>query len=159
MGRGKRVFVIGLLAVATVPVVYVVTRERAGEPLTRERLEEARARWAAHGPKSYALDVDVRGLRYRIEVKDGAVVAMTTDGNPVAPSAAEYWSVEGMFRFLSQELSNLQRPEAAYGVSDPEDVVLRAEFEAKTGYPARFLRHVLGQDRSIEWQVRSLEPR
>ena len=153
MGRGKRVFVIGLLAVATVPVVYVVTRPRSGEPLTRERLEEARARWAEKGPKDYSIDVEVRDARHRIEVRDGKVVSMTTDGNPVRPGAEEYWSVEGMFRFLSEELSNLRRSEAAYGVQDPGDVVLRAEFDPRSGFPSRFLRHVQGQPRSLEWKA------
>lgn len=159
MSRGKRVFVIGLLAVATVPVVYVVTRPSTGEPLTQERLAEARARWKERGPKSYALDVEARGARHHIEVKDGAVVAMTTDGNEVAAAAREYWSVEGMFRFLSEEISNLKRAEAAYGVSDPDDVVLRARFDGRYGYPSRFLRHVTGRTRSEGWQVRSFEPR
>ncbi len=159
MSRGKRVFVIGLLAAATVPLVHVLTRPSTGEPLTQDRLAEARACWAERGPRSYALDVDVRGARHHIEVRDGAVVTMTTDGNAVSEGAREYWSIDGMFRFLSEELSNLQRPEAAYGVSDPDDVVLRAEFDSKYGYPARFLRHVLGQDRSVEWQVLSFEAR
>jgi hypothetical protein len=153
MSRGKRVFMIGLLAVATVPVVYVITRPSTGEPLTPEGLAEARARWKERGPKSYVLDVDVRGARHHIEARDGVVVTMTTDGNPVRADAREYWSVDGMFRFLSEEIANLQRVEAAYGVSDPDDVVLRAAFDAQYGYPARFLRHVLGQDRSVEWQV------
>jgi len=159
MSRGKRVFVIGLLAVATVPLVYVLTRPSTGEPLTEERLAEARARWAERGPRSYALDVDVRGASHHIEVRDRVVVTMTTDGSPVRADAREYWSIDGMFRFLSEELSNLQRVEAAYGVSDPGDVVLRAAFDARYGYPARFLRHVLGQDRSVEWQVGSFEAR
>ncbi len=159
MSRGRRVFAIGLLAAATVPAVYLVTRPSTGEPLTQERLAEARARWKERGPKSYGLDVDVRGIRYRIDVKDGEVVAMTIDGRPAAVSALEHWTVEGMFGFLAEELSNLRRVEAAYGVSNPEDVVLRAAFDPKYGYPARFLRHVLGLDRSVEWQVRSFEPR
>lgn len=159
MSRGKRIFVIGLLAAATVPVVYVFTSPSTGEPLTQERLEKARALWKQRGPKAYAIEIDVRGARHRIEVQDGAVVTMTTDGNPVRADAREYWSVDGMFRFLSEEISNLQRVEAAYGVSDADDVVLRAKFDPAYGYPSRFLRHVLGQDRSVEWNVRSFEPR
>jgi len=157
MRRGKRVFAIGLLAVATVPVVYVLTRPSTGEPLTPERLAEARALWEKRGPSSYWLEVDVPGAHHRVEVKDRAVVAMTTDGNPVSPSAREHWTVEGMFRFLSEELSNLRRSGAAYGVADPTDVFLRAEFDSRLGFPARFLRHIQGQARSFEWTVRLSE--
>ncbi len=154
MRRGRRVFTIGLLAVATVPVVYVLTRPSTGEPLTPERLAKARALWAEKGPKDYTLEVEVRDACHRIEVRGGRVVSMTTDGNPVRRGAEEYWSVEGMFRFLSDELSNLKRTEAAYGVADPGAVTLRAAFDARNGLPVRFLRHVRGQTRSLEWTVR-----
>jgi hypothetical protein len=157
MSRGRRAFLIGVLAVATVPVVYVLTRP-SGRTLTRERLDEARARWKANGPRNYVLEVEARGARHKIEVKDAEVVAMTTGGNPVV-SGAHLWSVEGLFGFLSQELSNLQRPESAYGVSDPLEVVLRAEFDARYGYPSLFLRHVSGRTRSDGFRVLSFEPR
>jgi hypothetical protein len=160
MRRGRKIFLVGVAAALTVPVVYKLTHPSAGETLTAERLAEARERWAERGPKSYVIEVDVRGLTYRIEVRDGReVVGMTVDGRPAAASALEHWTVEGMFGFLAQELSNLRRVEAAYGVTDPDSVILRAEFDGKTGYPSSFLRHVLGQNRSVEWRVLSLEPR
>lgn len=153
MPRGKRTFLIGLLALATVPVVWMLARTST-EPLTPERLAAARAAWNETGPRSYVIDVDVRDAHHRVEVKDGKVVSMTTDGREAPERLHAYWTVEGMFQSLSEELSNLRRPEAAFGVSDPSQVTLRVAFDARYGYPARFLRHVEGQTRSVEWNAR-----
>ncbi|MCK6462073.1 MAG: DUF6174 domain-containing protein [Planctomycetes bacterium] len=157
MPRGKRVFLVGLVALATVPVVYLLTRPSTGEPLTPERLAAARALWKEKGPGSYVVDVDVRDAHHRVEVRDGKVVSMTTDGREAPERVRAYWTVEGMFQSLSEELSNLRRPEAAFGVSDPSRVMLRALFDEQYGYPARFLRHVEGETRSVEWQARLAE--
>lgn len=153
MARGKKIFLVGVVAILSVPVVYVMTRG-SGEPLTAERLDEAKALWKEHGPKSYVLDVDVRDAHHHVEVKDGEVVSMTTDGREAEQRIREYWTVEGMFRSLSEEISNLKRPDAAFGVSDPADVTLRAQFDERYGYPVTFLRHVQGQTRSVEWHAR-----
>jgi hypothetical protein len=154
MTRGKIVFLVGVVAILTVPAVYLLTHKGIGEPLTAERLAAARALWARNGPKYYVLDIDVRDAHHHVEVKDGKVVSMTTDGRKAEERLWKYWSVEGMFQSLSEELSNLQHPEAPFGVKDPGEVTLRAAFDAKTGYPARFLRYVQGQMRSVEWTVR-----
>jgi hypothetical protein len=151
MARGRRIFLVGLAALLTVPVVYVLTRKETGEPLTPERLEAARALWNEKGPRSYVIDVDVRDAHHRVEVRDGKVVSMTTDGREAPERLHEYWTVEGMFRSLSEELSNLRRPEGPFGVSDPAEVTLRVAFDGGCGYPARFLRHVQGQTRSVDW--------
>jgi hypothetical protein len=153
MPRGKRIFLVGLVALATVPVVYLLTRPSAGEPLTAERLAAARALWKEKGPRSYVVDVDVRDAHHRVEVRDGKVVSMTTDGRDAPERLHGYWTVEGMFQSLSEELSNLRRPEAAFGVSDPSRVTLRAAFDGRYGYPARFLRHVEGETRSVDWSA------
>jgi len=154
MARGKKIFVVGVLAILTVPVVYILTHPGVGEPLTAERLAAAEALWNEKGPKSYALDVDVRDAHHHIEVKDGKAVSMTTDGREVAERLWSTWTVEGMFKSLSEELSNLRHPEATFGVTDPGEVTLRAEFDRTNGYPVTFLRHVQGQTRSVEWHAK-----
>jgi hypothetical protein len=157
MARGRRFFLVGLLAAAAIVTVYFATRPDTGAPLTPERLAAARARWTERAPRDYVLDVAVRGAQrgdYHVEVRAGEVVAMTSGGAPVDARAREYWTVDGMFRFLAEELSNLDRAQVVYGVTDADDVVLRAAFDPDTGYPARFLRHVLGKSAGIEWEVR-----
>jgi hypothetical protein len=157
MSRGKRFFLIGLLCAAAMTALFLHFRREVGDPLTRELLDTARARWAANAPADYAFDVVVSGTQrglYHVEVRGGQVTAMTSDGAPVDGRARELWTMDGLFGFLATELGNLERVEAAYGVRDKDDVVLRAAFDPRYGYPVRFLRHVLGTSRSVEWEVR-----
>ncbi len=141
--------------------LYFALRQPA-EPLTAERLEEARAQWAAAGPPAYVLELELAGAvrdRRRIEVRGGAVVGMTTDGVEVPRQAWEYWTVDGLFAFLETELGNARSPQRAYGVTDPKQVVLRARFDPELGYPEFFLRHVMGgTGRDTSWTVVAFRP-
>jgi Family of unknown function (DUF6174) len=154
--RGRRFW--GWLAVglAIGGVVGLTIARKPGGALTAERLAEARARWAAAGPKSYTLELQLRGAvedERHIVVRDSKVVEMTTGGAPVPEAAWSYWTVEGMFGFLDEELRNAAHPKRTYGVDDPRRVVLRAAFDRRRGYPSFFLRHVLGSQQSVEWTV------
>lgn len=156
--RGKGLWLALLIAVVATAVTLFLWYRRPGEPLTDELLAAARARWQEHGPRSYDLEVSVSGAQegeHRIEVRAGRVTKMTTGGAPVREGAWKYWSVEGMFRFLEGELDNRERAAEVFGTTDVE---LRVVFDPTYGYPERFLRHVMGQSRSVEWNVRSFRP-
>lgn len=156
--RGKGLWLALFLAVAGTAATLALLYRRPGEPLTEELLAAARARWQEHGPRAYDLEVSVSGAQegdHRIEVRAGRVTKMTTGGAPVREGAWEYWSVEGMFRFLQGELENRARAAEVFGTTEVE---LRVEFDDAYGYPARFLRHVMGQRKSVEWNVRSFRP-
>jgi hypothetical protein len=143
-------------------VVVILIVRRPGETLTADRLAEARARWAAAGISDYRMVVVVSGVqegRHEIEVRRGEVTRMETGGVPVREEVREFWSVEGMFRFLQTELANLAAPDRAYGTADPGAVVLRAHFDPGTGVPLGFLRHVTGKAMTIEWAVSEFERR
>jgi len=147
-------FVLLFCAGALVAAVLMFRGE--GETLTREMLETARARWNEHGLRDYDMEVAVTGVQvghHAISVRGGRVVAMTTGAEPVAQSAWAYWSVDGMFRFLSDELSNAENPQRAFG---GDEVVLSAVFDEQRGYPRRFLRHVMGRRAGVEWTITSL---
>ena len=155
--RGKGFWLALLVAVIATAVTLALWYRQPGEPLTAELLAGARARWEERGPRAYDLVVSVSGAQegeHRIEVRDGRVTKMTTGGAAVREGAWEYWSVDGMFRFLQSELSNRERAGEAFG-ADAADVELRVVFDAGYGYPARFLRHVMGRRKSVEWKVRS----
>ena len=151
-------FWIGLaFAVATAALAFFLLREDT-PALTDETLADARALWEQNGPASYDLTVEVSGAqegRHEIEVRDGEVVAMTTGGAPVPERAWRFWTVPGMFRFLAIELENAADPQRVHGTD--VRVVLRAAFDPTYGFPQRFLRHVSGERRSIEWNVRHFE--
>lgn len=150
------------LGVALGLAIGIVLARKPGSDLSGEALAAARARWQQRGPAGYTLEIETRGAvadTKVIEVRDGEVVAMTTGGAAVPESAWSYWTVEGLFGFLDEEIANAARPQAAYGVDDPRQVVLRAAFDDEWGYPAFFLRHVLGKNRSVEWEVTRFEAR
>lgn len=159
-GRGRVPWRWIALGLALGLAAGLLLARKPGAPLTPERLAEARARWQAHRPVDYELEIQMRGavrdLR-RIEVRDGEVVEMTTGGAPVPREAWSYWTVDGLFEFLEDELDNASRPAEAYGVDDPRRVVVRVAFDRRWGYPSFFLRHVLGRGQSVEWTVTSFE--
>ena len=128
--------------------------------LTEPDLAAARTRWADRAPLDYDLVVETSGsmeAEHRIEVRGGEVRRMLTGEREASRSAWEYWSIEGLFGFLSTELDNAANCEAAYGVP-PGGVVLRIRFHDTLGYPEYFMRHVMGKGMGVEWRVVKLEP-
>ena len=158
--RRKWVLVLLGLAAGTATLLFSLREE--GDPLTREALDTARRAWARHGIRDYDMTVTVTGRQsgdHEIEVRGGRVATMTTSGAPTPEHVWKYWDVTGMFLFLQTELGNAERPKAAYGVDDADNVVLLVTFDEKFGYPRRFLRHVLGRNIGVEWRVTAFEPR
>ena len=95
---------------------------------------------------------------HEIEVKDGKVARMRTDGLDAPERVWNYWSVEGMFLVLEEELANAHAPQRVFGVNDPEDVFEDASFDAMTGVPTRYLRQISGLGRSaMEWEIRDFK--
>jgi len=150
--RGKRFFLAGLACAILATAALLWTQRRPGETLDAHNLQAAMTLWTRAGPEDYDLEVVVRGTQegdHEIEVRGGKVVKMTTGGAPASPSAYAYWTVEGMFRFLSEELDYAKRHQ------DEGETVLTVAYDKTYGYPARFVRHVMGQSASIEWEVTS----
>ncbi len=134
---------------------------RSAPPLTAESLAAGAARWRERAPASYRLEIETggpAGARQEIEVRDGEVVRMTTGGAEAARSAWSSWTVEALFDVLEAELTNAAAAQRTYG-APPGSVVLKATFDRRWGYPAYFLRHVLGRRNSVEWHVVEFEPR
>jgi len=151
-----------LIGVVAAGVTLVLWKRGDGDAFDAERLDAAVARWTKAGPADYDLVVETSGARaarHEVRVRSGHVVERKTDGRAVEERLLGTWSVEGMFATLRTELDNRRRASDVFGVSGPDDVVLRAEFDEKYGVPRRFLRHVMGRKRSVEWEVTSFEPR
>lgn len=158
MTKKKISWLVGIAALSFGIAWALYFRERL-PVLTPQIYSAAKSQWEARGPKDYELDVEVSGVQaghYRIQVKDRNVVQMKEDGIDVPERVWAYWSVDGMFRFLEEELASKKRPSAAYGVSDPDSVYLQADFDEKLGYPKRFLRQVFGRKLTIEWRAQVL---
>ena len=145
------------LAIATTALWIARCDGEARAEYDEQDLARARARWEAAGPSSYTMEIDVRGARsahHVIEVRDGTVVAMTTDGEAVPERVWPAWSVEGLFAILDDEL-RYGKERAARGEATP---LLLAAFDPGTGAPTSFLRHEQGATRGQEWVITRFAP-
>lgn len=147
------------LAIGLVAAVWLLR-----DPMPRvsaESLEAAIRRWDEAGPGSYRLQVELSGSQQgaiHIEVHDEQVVAMTRDG--VAPSQRrtwDYWSVPSQLEMIAQDLDSAEDPEAAFGVSSRSQVVMKADFDPRFGYPRVYQRAILGTGSELRWEITSFE--
>ena len=96
--------------------------------------------------------------RHEIEVRDGRVARMRTDGLDAPERVWNYWSVNGIFTVLEEEMANAKSPQTAFGVNDPEDVFMDASFDPVTGVPLHYLRQVSGRSQgTVEWDIRNFQ--
>ncbi|HSF19931.1 MAG TPA: DUF6174 domain-containing protein [Vicinamibacteria bacterium] len=98
--------------------------------LTREALQEAQSRWQSRAVPSYTIEVFVSGEMFRhilVEVRDGEIGAATMiedgEGRIVEGHLARPYTVEGLFRTLSEEIKTSQRQ------------FVRARFHPTLGFP------------------------
>ncbi len=142
-------YVIGKPAVPAAPV------------LTWERLEAAERQWQAKGPRSYKLEVEVRGAQpghVVLQVQNGEVIAMSRDGaTPRQRRTWDYWTVPNQFGILRTDLENAGQAAKVFG-ADSETAVLRAQFDSEYGYPIRYERLALGGMGEMRWQITRFEP-
>lgn len=131
----------------------LLLRSRSGGELTVERLTAARSTWEREAPRSYELELEMRGALNEtrsVVVRDGRVVSMKSGGIETPEASWEYWSVDGLFDALNTELSNAADPMRSLGA---EEVALIARFDPSWGYPSYFYRHIMGRMNDIEWEV------
>ncbi|MEX0936696.1 MAG: DUF6174 domain-containing protein [Pirellulales bacterium] len=124
--------------------------------LTDRSLELAIDRWREHGPESYTMEIELGGMRpgtVHLEVRDGEVTAMQRDGYTPERRVWETWSVPGMFDTIDRELQIAEAPAEEAQFPPGTQFELRAEFDARLGYPRRFRRMVLGEGTEVSWQV------
>jgi hypothetical protein len=150
-----------LAAIAMTLVVWRLMQPAVAPTLTQADLDAAVRRWQASGPKNYRMDVEVAGKRsgqVHIEVHDGEPTAMTRDGRTPPSRVWHYWTVEGLFDDLEQELSAARDPARSYGAAPDAHVIQRVQFDERLGYPVEYQRDVLGVDQAMGWRVTKFEP-
>src|SRR5689334_13869565 len=98
----------GVIAAIVGSFIYLLATSDRAPRLTREAYEAAVARWDAHGPADYNLDIELTGNRpslIHVEVRDGHAVRMTRDGvQPRQERTWFYWTVPGQFDTIAEEL-------------------------------------------------------
>ncbi len=125
-------------------VVLFFVRQANYDPtptLTPALFEAAHERWKAAAPRSYDIEIRVTGPQastYRVEVRDGEPQAAWRNGQPLTTRRTfGTWSVPGMFATMSRDVEAIERA-AERGAQTP--LILRAEFDPKYSYPAKYRR-------------------
>ncbi len=160
MSRRPSLPLLGLALVGGLLAGLLVMRSGAAPELQAEDLAAARALWSQHGPADYEITLQMGGDltdQRHIVVRDHQVVGMTINDQTATEGSWIFWSVDGMFTFLEVEIRNKENPIPGMGVSDPRQIVLRAQFDPQLGYPSYFLRHLLGRQQGTEWKVVAFE--
>lgn len=149
---------VGLALVAGLTWLVLSGPDTSAQPLTLERLTQAKERWRQQDPQDYELQVSVRGQMsgdYYVKVRGGRVVRFERNGYRLRNQAT--WTVPQQFEYLERELVSADRPETAYGVSSETPIELRAEFNPQYGFADRFWRHVRGSEMDVQWKVTRFE--
>ncbi len=138
----------------------------SGEPVRQERIESDAARWAAAGIRDYDLvwqSVSTRNRStYKVYVRDGSVRAVRLvrpDGKAVAlkPADMNFYSVEGLFRTIREELAQSQEPRP-FGQPPGTTVVLTMRSDDRLGYPTIYRRDIFGVEDRMGIDVIELTP-
>jgi hypothetical protein len=132
---------IGVVVAVVVAVPYLPGRT---EPVTRESLESARARWEDAKIADYDFDLEVSGDQsgnYHVEVREGKVANMTLNGRATESNAPQYFTIDGLFQTLEEYLDHCENP-ATGVIPEGSTVWLRMQTDRELGYPTRFVRQV-----------------
>jgi hypothetical protein len=147
-------------------VMLIVLRQMNYDPapsLTPELFHAAHERWLAHPLQNYDIEIRVTGPQaaiYRATVRNGEPQAAWRNGNPLSGRRTfGTWSVPGMFSTISRDVGAVERATANRA---PSPLILRAEFDAQYGYPARYRRIDNGSRKggdsiAVTWDVMSFE--
>ena len=131
-----------IAAVVMAVIAAVLLLRGRTEAVTRERLTVARERWKAANIASYGLDLETTGAQtglYHVEVRAGQVSKFTRNGQSMNPAEADYWTVDGWFQAIDDDLESSEKPKA----DDPASQCqfwLRVQFHPTLGYPLRYVR-------------------
>jgi hypothetical protein len=138
-------------------IVFALTGVRQPPPpMTRADFEAAVDRWQNRRPANYSMTIELTGRQsgtMLITVKDGKPIAVERNGVPTPQRTWEYWTVDGLFEIVREDLDGLDQPERAFGVKDTSQLVQQGEFDRELGYPRRYRRAVLTTGDAIEWEI------
>jgi hypothetical protein len=131
-------------------------------PLTEQRVSSARKQWAALGLRNYRVRLTIEGDRiqegdFEIDVRDGRIANLKRNGVPVESRDA-FYTVDGMFKFLMDELDMATNPALYWQAPKGTRIHQRAAFHEQKGYVTRYIRAVVGTKHNISIKVSDLEP-
>jgi hypothetical protein len=129
--------------------------------LTDSEFDAAKKRWIQNGPKSYDMEVELRGAQpgnVKVNVRNRVVEAETRDGRVPPEHTWDTWSVPGMLNTVELDMGTAESPEQAIGAPPGTKWELRCEFDAKLGIPRRYHR-IASNGPEVYWRVTRFESR
>lgn len=129
--------------------------------LTDAEFDAAKKRWVQNGPKSYDMEVELRGAQpgnVKVSVRNRVVEAQTRDGRVPPEHTWDTWSVPGMFNTVELDMGTAENPEQAIGAPPGTKWELRCEFDPKLGIPRRYHR-IASYGPEVYWRVTRFEAR
>jgi hypothetical protein len=138
-----------------------------GQDVTPESIAAAKALWTRAGIRDYELELKwstsgMNTAHYLVTVRDGTVSkfeSIPPDGRRVAllPSAGRYYSVDGLFLTIANELAQMQT-ERPFTQPKGTKVVMQFKTDPKLGYPLWYRRDVMGVSQGARIDVLRLTP-
>jgi hypothetical protein len=138
-------------------ILFSITACSRLPTLTPEILRAAEEKWVSHKPLAYKFVLEMSGDRvetgrFEVQVRNGQIVSLRRNGLVVRATAAENYTMEGLFQMLTQELGLAEKP-ATVGAPPGYAVYTTARFDDVTGRLIRYRRIVGGSSNSIEVSV------
>jgi hypothetical protein len=130
-----------------------------GENVTTEKIAAARQLWAKAGIRDYNLEYTTAPAHghFLVTVRDGVVQKVEGFGprgerNELHPAAPRYYSVDGIFITIADELAQLEQ---ARPFDQPKGatIVMKFKTNAKLGYPEWYRRDIMGTSRSARIDI------
>ena len=146
-----------VLGLAAMIAVAMLSRGSVARRLTPELFQEAMAKWKQEQPQDYDIEIQVRGNQpatYYVEVRGGDARLALRNGQPLTQRRTfSTWSVPGMFATVARDVDALERRAAGQTDKSVPDLNLRATFDPRYGYPARYRRLQYQSSVEVEWEV------
>jgi hypothetical protein len=138
-------------------VCWVALRHDRLPELTAAQWQESLRRWDRVAPANYDIEVRVQGPQpgvYRVTVRGGQVESATRNGYPLRQlRTLGTWSVPGMFGTIERDLMHVQDVATGRDKPDTCQLLLRAQFDPRWGYPARYQRVEWSSQTEVVWEV------
>jgi hypothetical protein len=163
LSRRATLFLVGsaLFALASVVLAlefFVVERIPI---LTESEFDVAKKRWVQNGPKSYDMEIELRGAQpgsVKVNVRNRVVQAEMRDGRVPPEHTWDTWSVPGMLNTVELDMGTAENPEQAIGAPPGAKWELHCEFDPKLGIPRRYHR-IASFGPEVYWRVTRFEAR
>lgn len=150
-----------VLGLFVIFVWAILNRGTVSPKLTPEIFEAAQAKWKREQPQNYNIEIQVNGTQpatYYVEVRGGVAQLALRNGQPLRQMRTfSTWSVPGMFATMSRDVDALELRAAGRGDKFTPDLNLRATFDPRYGYPARYRRLQYQSSVEVEWEVTRFE--